>query len=161
MVQSDRVAGRHTHDLGHTAGCRQTAPVRVALTGTAAPAGGNYTVTAAGFGNPAINAAGQVAFRADLTGPSSPNGIFTGTPGALQTVALQGPATPGPAGSYGSFSNPVLNGAGQVAFDATGLFGGSSTQGMFTGVPGTIQTVVLNGTVAPVGGNYSSIGNTL
>ncbi len=139
----------------------QTVPVRVALTGTAAPTGGNYTISAAGFGNPVVNGTGQVAFTADLTGGTATRGVFTGAPGAVQTVALTGLGTPGPAGSYNGFGNPVLNGTGTVAFDANGLFGGSSTQGMFMGTPGAVQTVALNNTAAPVGGNYTSIGNPL
>ena len=64
----------------------------MALSGTAAPAGGNYT----GFSYaPVLNASGQVAFVAS-TSVSGSSGIFAGTPGSpLTTAALTGiAATP-------------------------------------------------------------------
>src|SRR5947209_4453397 len=63
---------------------------------------------------------------------------------------------PAPAGgNYSSFgSSPVLNGAGQVAFQAN-LIGGTSTSGIIAGAPGSLQAVALLGTAAPAGGNYS------
>jgi hypothetical protein len=126
-----------------------------ALVGAAAPAGGTYTSFGGGF--PSLNSAGQVAFSASLTGGSSNTGIFKGTPGSLQAVALQGSAAPA-GGNYGDVSqSPGLNAAGQVAFTCD-LTGGSSTDGVFVGVPGSVQTVALAGTAAPAGGNYSDFG---
>ncbi|MFT3880060.1 MAG: hypothetical protein QM703_10430 [Gemmatales bacterium] len=52
----------------------------VALSGTAAASGGNYS----SFGFPVLNSTGQVAFRAGLTGGSSTEGIFAGIPGRLR-----------------------------------------------------------------------------
>ena len=67
-------------------------PTVVALSGTAAPAGGNYT----GFGSVNVNASGQVGFAASLGGGSSSLGLFVGAAGSLQAVALQGKARPRP-----------------------------------------------------------------
>jgi hypothetical protein len=140
--------------VGATPAAAQTSPVLVARSGTSAPAGGTY----GSFEIPVVGASGQVAFIANLTGGSSPQGIFVGAPGALQTVVLQGTAAPA-GGNYGSFSSQpvVVNGSGQVTFYAD-LTGGSSTGGSFLAVPGSVQTVALKGTAAPAGGNYTGIG---
>ena len=123
----------------------------IATHGAAAPAGGNYDR----FSSPALNGAGQVAFRADLSGGSSSEGIFAGTPGSLQAVALQGDATPAGGTFTGGFFSPVLNNSGQVAFNA-GLTGGSATSGIFVGAAGSLQAAALRGAAAPAGGNYNS-----
>jgi hypothetical protein len=140
-------------------------PTPVALLGTAAPAGGNYST----LGNPSLNASGQVAFPATLTGGSSTSGIFAGTPGpsgfTVQAAALQGTAAPA-GGNYSSFLliAPAINSAGQLAYTAS-LTGGSSTQGLFVGTPGpsgfTGQAVALQGTAAPAGGNYNNLSSPL
>jgi hypothetical protein len=125
----------------------------VALTGTAAPAGGNYNGASIG----GLDAAGNLAFSASLTGGSATSGLFYGSPGSVQTVALQG--APAPAGGNfsdfgaGSPSPLHVNGAGQLAFSAS-LTGGSATYGAYVGTPGALQTVALQGTPAPAGGNY-------
>ena len=131
-------------------------PTRVVLSGTAAPAGGNYF----SFGNsPALNGSGQVAFVAALTGGSASEGIFAGSAGSIQAVALQGAATPG--GNYSLFvaSSLVLNGSGQVAF-AANLTGGASDRGIFAGPTGSVQAVALRGAAAPAGGNYFTFTGT-
>src|SRR4051812_6057512 len=65
------------------------------LSGSAAPGGGTYS----GFGvTPVLNASGQVAFFADLTGGLSTRGVFAGTPGSFQAVARNRAAAP--AGGY-------------------------------------------------------------
>ncbi|CAN5187007.1 hypothetical protein BH11PLA2_BH11PLA2_50410 [soil metagenome] len=131
-----------------------TTPFRVTLSGTAAPAGGNYSTFSS---SPVLNASGQVAFQATLTGGTSTQGIFAGTPGSLNAAALQGTAAPA-GGNYIGFSlTPVLNASGQAAFGA-GLTGGSSTRGVFAGTPGAVAAIALVGTAAPAGGNYSFFG---
>ncbi len=125
----------------------------VALTGNPAPAGGNYGI---GFSSPLFNAAGQVAFSADLTGGTSTRGLFFGLPGALQSVALQGAPAPG-GGTYTTQFRPTINATGRVAFSAE-MTGGTSQTGIFTGIPGAIQAVALQGTPAPGGGLYSFVG---
>jgi hypothetical protein len=122
----------------------------LALTGNPAPAGGTF----GGLGAPTLNDAGQVAFVTNLTGGSAQAGVFLGTPGALQAVALQGAAAPS-GGTYAAFNPPVLGGAGQVAFRAD-LIGGSSVSGLFVGTPGAVQTAALQGAPAPGGGTYAT-----
>ncbi|HEX8323466.1 MAG TPA: choice-of-anchor tandem repeat NxxGxxAF-containing protein [Tepidisphaeraceae bacterium] len=127
-----------------------------ARSGTAAPAGGNYR--GLGFTNPGLNEAGQVAFTADLTGGTSNQGFFTGTPGAITAVALNG--APAPAGgNYEGFNGEegfLVNGAGQVAFYAFLISGGTSNEGLFVGRPSSVVAVALGGTAAPGGGSFSS-----
>jgi hypothetical protein len=118
----------------------------VAKTGNAAPAGGNYDQ----LFRPAINAAGQVAFFSTLAAGSSNGGIFVGVPGALQTAALRGAASPA-GGTYFSLGEPVINRSGKVSFWAS-LTGGSSTSGIFVGAAGAITAVALQGQPAPAGG---------
>jgi hypothetical protein len=48
----------------------------------------------------------------------------------FETVALAGDAAPGTTETFTSFSDPVLNGAGEVAF--LGYFGAAMDQGIFT-----------------------------
>jgi hypothetical protein len=133
------------------------APVAIALSGAAAPSGGTYSA----FANPVVNANGQVAFNASLTGGTSTSGIFTGTPGSVQAVALQGTAAPNgePFGSlYTSATTELvtLNSSGQLAFNAP-LTGGTPTSGVFTGTSAaSLQAVALQGSAAPAGGNYSA-----
>ncbi len=127
-------------------------PVRVALTGTAAPAGGNYT----GFtSDPVLNASGQVGYIASLTSGTATSGVFVGAAGAVQSVALQGGSAPG-GGTYTSFTPlPSLNATGQVAFTAS-LSG--SSRGIFTGTstPGSVVAVARQGGAAPSGGSYGT-----
>jgi hypothetical protein len=131
----------------------------VAVQGAVAPAGGTYT---SGFTDPVLNASGQVAFRANLTGGTATQGIFVGTSGAVQAAAIQGAAAP--AGGIYDFlvGSPELNAAGQLAFQAR-LTGGTATSGLFVGTPGAIQSVALQGQAAPAGGNFGSFypGNLL
>jgi hypothetical protein len=132
-------------------------PALIALTGLAAPGGGTYSA----FSNPATNYSGQVAFDASVAGGTSTSGLFTGTTSTVQAVALQGTAAPS-GGNYGSLyssqSNElaVINVNGQLAFNAP-LTGGTSTLGSFTGTSAaTLQTIALQGTAAPAGGNYNA-----
>ena len=82
---------------------------------------------------------------------------------AQVVVALSGNPAPAGGNYYNSnpdapnttFTNvPVLNQSGQVAFTAY-LAGGSSTEGLFAGAPGSLQPVALQGTAAPGGGIYN------
>lgn len=129
----------------------QVAITPVAVSGGTAPAGGTYS----SFGTSVLNANGQVAFAANLTGGSSTQGLFAGTPGSLQPVALQGSVAPA-GGTYSSLYGPVLTATGQIAFTGN-LTGGSATQGLFAGTLGSVQAIALQGAAAPAGGNYVNL----
>jgi hypothetical protein len=125
----------------------------VALQGTSAPSGGNYT----GMLFPALNDSGKMVIAANLSGATFPTGLFAGTPGSVQTIAVEGMATPAGGTYYFLYIPATINNAGQVAYIAN-ISGGSSTQGLFTGAPGSVQTVALRDTAAPAGRNYNTLG---
>jgi hypothetical protein len=103
-----------------------------------------------------LNASGQVAFYSRLNDSPYNAGLFVGTPGALQTVALEGTATQG-GNTFATIDNfPRFNAAGQVAFFSS-LTGGTSTSGLFLGSPGNVQAVALRGTPAPSGGVFNNV----
>jgi len=83
------------------------------------PIGVNFT----SFSNDVLNDAGEMAFCGGLRGPgvddSNDDGIFSeGGGNGLQLIARSGDNAPGtPSGVvFNSFSSPVLNGGGQIAF---------------------------------------------
>ncbi len=112
------------------------------------------------LGLPVLNAAGQIAFSAYLTGTGVPftnsQGIWSGSSGNLELVARSGIQAPGtPAGvQYLGFQarEPVINGVGQTAFNAT-LFGGgvdaTNDSGIWSEGSGNLALVVREGSHAP------------
>jgi hypothetical protein len=103
------------------------------------------------FGNPVINAHGQVAAVASLTNSASRLGLFVGDATQASAIALDGQPAPkgGNYDSHAGFSQPLrLNDRGEVAFHV-GLAGGTSNQGIFRGNGGQTTTVALAGTTAP------------
>jgi hypothetical protein len=109
-----------------------------------------------GFGLLVMNAAGEVAFRATLTGTgvndSNNGGIWTSAGGTLAVVAREGSGGPGPDVGDGvnflNFSDPVLNAAGKVAFrgflTGTGV-DGTNDIGIWTNAGGTLAAVARTG----------------
>ena len=115
----------------------------VAVSGQATPSGDGVYST---FELPLLNASGQIAFNAGLTGTSAGNdaaGIFQGNSSAsLSVIVRTGDSAPDGNGVYDSLFQIVQNESGQIAFmasyeatiagssDAAGinLFDGSSTQ---------------------------------
>ncbi|MGE0485284.1 MAG: choice-of-anchor tandem repeat NxxGxxAF-containing protein [Gammaproteobacteria bacterium] len=89
-------------------------------------AGTNYSLW---VGTAALNDNGQVAHTWFLDGPavSASNNFALLKDGAI--VAREGDPAPGLAAgtNFGSFGNPVLNNAGQLAYQATFAFGGPVT----------------------------------
>src|SRR5262245_37424751 len=67
-------------------------------------------------GQPSINNAGQVLFRATNSVTGNPEGLWLFSGGINTKIALAGEAQPG-GGSYAtSFNSPVINNAGRVAW---------------------------------------------
>ena len=142
-----------------------TTLTQVARGGQAAP-GGNGSFSSFDS-RPALNDAGQAAFRGILTGTSdgqSDNeGIYRGDGTTLTQVARTGQAAPDGNGSFSSFGfNPALNDAGQAAFFGalTGTSGGSSDNvGIFRGDGTTLTQLARRGQAAPDGnGSFSGFG---
>ncbi|QEG36264.1 DUF7453 family protein [Bythopirellula goksoeyrii] len=76
-----------------------------------------------GFGLPVVNNASQTAFLGNLLGTevdsNNDSGVWSGGSGSIILIAREGSVAPGVDGNFASFSDPVMNGAGQVLFRAT------------------------------------------
>ncbi|MEZ6191967.1 MAG: hypothetical protein R3C45_11875 [Phycisphaerales bacterium] len=109
---------------------------------------------------PAVSAAGEITFRATVldTGPSGSRdaGIWSGGPGALELVALERSHAPGTGDGvrFGTFLEPVINGAGQTAFAASvtgsGINGNNSLGIWATDPNGTLILIARTGDVFDV-----------
>jgi hypothetical protein len=112
-----------------------------------APGGGIF----ADFGNPVINARGQVAAVASLMNSTSPLGLFVSDGTHAGAIALAGQPAP-KGGNYDSrfaFAQPLrINDRGEVAFHV-GLTGGTNSQGIFRGDGARTTTIALAGASAP------------
>ena len=91
--------------------------------------------------------AGNVAFRG---GYRDQEGIFTGTGGALSTIAKKGDPVPS-GGTLVTLLDPAISGS-KVAF--LGTF--SDGSGIFTGDGGPLLTIVRTGDATPGGDTFSS-----
>lgn len=129
----------------------------VALAGDTAPGTGGGTYVS--FGIPWMNASGDVAFPADVTGGTADKGIFVVASGGTQrAAAVVGDAAPGTGGgTYSSFENYgriSMNASGDVAFYA-GVTGGTGGQGIFRVTSGGVHSAVAvtGGTAPGTGGD--------
>lgn len=122
--------------------------------GNAAP-GTAAGVTFNGFGSPLLNVDGQVAFTATLAGTgvslANDSGVWTQRSGELTLAAREGDQAPGVAAglSFSTFTNPVFNSAGQLAFTATlagaGVVPGNDTGLWVQGLGGDLRFVAREG----------------
>ena len=137
----------------------QVATNVVAITGDPTPDGNSTFLS---FNNPALNNAGQAAFRGFLTDtPSglSDEGIFRGNgTSSLVQIARAGDVAPDGNGTFSDFGNPAMNDADQIAFYA--LLSGTKrgfddNRGIFRG-DGTSETVQIarTGDAAPDGNGF-------
>ena len=97
---------------------------------------GNFTA----FSDPALSNSGIVAFRGGVS--SGGQGIYTGTGGALQTIALTGQAAPGLGGVFSTFGRPAVNEIGTTAFLGNTASSGS---GIYLGDGQQLVTVAFKG----------------
>ena len=94
--------------------------VAIALSGHAAPKGGNFaTGVAIQFFGAVLNDRGQAAFGAFLTGGTSGSGIFRGDGATTTPIALEGTTAAGTTGTFASFGKINIGNDGRVAFIAT------------------------------------------
>ncbi len=97
----------------------------------------------AGFGSPAINDAGQVAYLGKWRGTQSGIGVFVDD----TLIVKAGESVPGIAGAvFKSFKDPVIDSAGHVAFIA--IISGA-------GVTTSSDTVVVTTATGSLGGNLA------
>jgi hypothetical protein len=91
---------------------------KVAEFGDKLPGGGTLAELGA-HPLPSLNAAGHVAFGAQIAGGRATEGIFLATADGLQAIALAGDDAPGiPAGVLLGFDAPALNDNDELAFVA-------------------------------------------
>jgi hypothetical protein len=127
----------------------QYAFTNVADTTTAAPSG-----TFDNFEAPSISD-GVAAFKGQY---GSAFGIFTGSGGALTTIAKQGDSAPSSLGTFTHFDVPSISG-GTVAFDAAT----SEVEAVFAANGGTLTTISKSGDAAPTGtfdGDFTGVANS-
>ena len=118
----------------------------IAASGDPVPGSEAETFTSFGGGDdgPALNALGQVAFRALTSGGE---GVFAMRGGMLQPVARTGDRVPSGAGMFASLGSPGVNDEGEVAF-----FGSiDGTMGVFATRRGRLTKLAQIGEPVPRG----------
>jgi hypothetical protein len=106
---------------------------------------------------PAVNAAGDVLFMADVLGGAAPRGLFLfrAATGAIETVAAPGDASP-LGGTFAMVGPGTLDAAGSVAFLASGSSAGPSDVFLWDGA--SVTKVAAAGDAAPLGSTYQFLG---
>ncbi|NOX57794.1 MAG: hypothetical protein GXP29_02920 [Planctomycetes bacterium] len=134
----------------------------VVLTGDPAPGtGDSFTFNSV---YPVINAAGQTAFQAILTGPgvngTNDRGIWSEGTGTLTLVAREGSSAPGTAAGVafkGFWDPPFLSDDGAVGFSGSlsgpGVVIGVNDAGVWSEAPGPLSLIARRSSPAPgIGG---------
>lgn len=126
---------------------------KVVAQGDAAPAGGTF----GGFGPPALNDAGVIAFAAVVEGRAVPGGVFLASREGLRMLVGAGDEAP-TGGIFAKFSERLaLNDAGAVAFTAV-LKSAPTQAAVFVAGEGRPRIIVAIGDAAPGGGTFSHFG---
>jgi hypothetical protein len=126
---------------------------KVVAQGDPAPAGGLF----AGFGPPAVNARGSVAFAAIVEGKAVPGGIFVASGDRIQMVVGAGEDTP-IGGIFAKFSERIaLNDRGLIAFHGMLKFAPVEAA-IFAIEDGRTRAVARLGDAAPGGGTIDHFG---
>ncbi|TWU22760.1 DUF7453 family protein [Bythopirellula polymerisocia] len=155
-------SGGSTDDTGIFRGDGLTLS-QIVRAGQAAP-GGNDDFSSfsnsSSFPSIVLNDAGQVAFFSRLTATSSgvdpDRGIFLGDGATLSQIVRNGQATPEGTGSFTTFSNPVLNNVGEVAFQGSVFVNTSILRSDET----TLTQIARKGQTVPDGnGTFSFLGD--
>ena len=131
----------------------------MAAYGDATPGGGTFSAFAAGP-LPALNAAGHVAFAAQIAQGRSTEGIFLFGEQGLQVIALAGDDAPGvPAGVLAGFNAPALNDNDEMAFVATVRRGRDTLDVLYFWNGRHLQRLVAEGELLlRIGGTMDRIG---
>ncbi len=126
---------------------------KIVAQGDAAPAGGSF----AGFGPPAINRDGAVAFGGAVDGKAVPGGIFLWKGGQLRMVLGAGDEAP-TGGIFAKFSERLaLSDTGTIAFHGR-LKAAPVAAGIFAIDDARPRAVAQLGDPAPGGGRFSNFG---
>ena len=132
---------------------------KIAAAGDAAPGSG----TLSGFSDhplPALNAAGHVAFVAQIAGGRSTEGVFLAGDDGLRAVALAGDEAPGvPLGILIDFNQPALNDNDEIAFVASVRSGADTLDVLYFWNGRRLQKVIAErDLLLRVGGAMAAIG---
>ena len=132
----------------------------LALDGTPAPAGGNFSIPTPSFAE--INDQNDVTFASPLTGGTASAGVFVrrgatisgANPlGVLTAPVLAGQPAPGSPGTFATFNfgtPPILGPTGDIAFQATYSTGGPNIGGLWhIASNDTVEPIIVQGTVSP------------
>jgi hypothetical protein len=146
-----------------------SSPALLALDGTSAPAGGNFSIASA-RPDVLINDLHDVLFRTDLAGGTSDSGYFVrrGASGPLQAAALQGQTAPGTGGGVFFSIQTSLNNllhenflsdsAGDVGFQARYVVGDTNSVGVWNlKQDNTLEEILVRGIVAPEFGGGAAV----
>jgi hypothetical protein len=126
---------------------------KIVAQGDPAPAGGAF----GGFGPPALNDKGAVAFAAVVDGRAVPGGVFIASRQGVRMLTGAGDEAP-TGGIYAKFSERLaLNDNGAVAFTAM-LKDAPMQAAIFVAGEGRLRKVVALGDAAPGGGTWSHFG---
>jgi len=115
-------------------------------------------------GVPAVDAAGDVAFRAILSGTGASSSVITTGillySGSIPAfVASTGQPAPGTTGTFSALADPVLSGSGAVAFIGSLKLGAGVTaanaKGVWVSTGGTTTLAARIGQTAPTGLNFA------
>jgi hypothetical protein len=126
---------------------------KVAAQGDPAPAGGTF----AGFGIPALNNKGLVAFAAVVEGRAVPGGLFLAEGERVRMVVGAGDATPIGGIVFKISERVAINEGGAIAFTAV-LKDAPTEAAIFVAEAGRLRTVAVLGDAAPGGGTFSHFG---
>jgi len=132
---------------------------KVAAFGDAVPGGGTLAEFAA-HPLPALNAAGHVAFGAQIAGGRATEGVFLASGDGLQVIALAGDDAPGvPTGVLVGFDAPALNDNDELAFVGSVRRGRDTLDVLYFWNGRRLQRVVAEGErLLRIGGFMDSIG---
>jgi hypothetical protein len=132
---------------------------KVAAFGDAVPGGGTLAEFTA-HPLPSLNAAGHVAFGAQIAGGRATEGVFLAGADGLEVIALAGDDAPGvPAGVVVGFDAPTLNDSDELAFVANVRRGRDILDVLYFWNGRRLQRVVAEGErLLRIGGTMDKIG---
>jgi hypothetical protein len=113
------------------------------------PPGGTLAASISAIGFFGMNAAGDVAFRSNVSGGSHASGVFLrSAAGGTSMVAGAGDSVLGGPETFASFSWVALNDGGTVAFEAA-TSGGPASPGLFADTGSATLVMARSGDPAP------------